>query len=300
MLGSFKRLYGSTVQITPSVPPRLRLHLPSEIGEFTLSPTKLAFNLAEEITNQDPKVQKVEFKDLNGNKISDKTNLNTLIQHRFVLTIDGREISVLPAFQHTSASRSHYLSLCKEMGVSLNNARQISRLLEQLDSNLKEDFTQEDLHNQLSNAMEFVNSSKEQDLKLLEDQKHALEQELQPLEDQLKELRAKSEQHANKIIQGGMTVLLLQWGGIAYGTYFQYGWDIMEPFTYMVGMSWSLLGFVFFMRHKEEFQVKSYRDMLIQAKYNKLIRKNKVDQSKLDLLKKNITVIDQQLKILNY
>lgn len=300
MLGSFKRLYSTTVQISQTVPPRLRLQLPSMIGEFTLSSTKILHQLAEEIANQDPKVKRVEFKDFEGKAISDNTNLDQLIQNRFILTINSQEINVLPAFQHMTASRSHYLSLCQEMGVSLNNARQISRLLEQIDSKLKANFTQEELHQQLSDAMEFVNNSKELDIKTLEDQKQALEQELQPLQDALLELRAKSERHADRVVKSGLGVLLVQWGGIAYGTYFQYGWDVMEPFTYMVGMSWSLLGFIFFMRHKEEFQVKSYRDMLIEAKYNKLVKKHKIDLSKIELLKKNIVMIDQQLRILNY
>ena len=300
MLGSFKRLYFTTVQISQTLPPRLRLQLHSIIGEFTLTSTKILHQLAEEITNQDPKVKKVEFKDIEGNEISDNTHLNQLIQKRFILTINSQDINVLPAFQHMTASRSHYLSLCQEMGVSLNNARQISRLLEQIDSKLNEDFTPEELHQRLSDAMEFVNNSKEQDIKTLEDQKRALEQELQPLQDALLELRAKSERNADRVVKSGLGVLLFQWGGVAYGTFLQYGWDVMEPFTYMVGMSWSLLGFIFFMRHKEEFQVKSYREMLIEAKYNKLVKKHKIDLSKIELLRKNIVMIEQQLKILNY
>jgi hypothetical protein len=37
---------------------------------------------------------------------------------------------------------------------------------------------------------------------------------------------------------------------IGYLTFGVYGWDVMEPVAYMVGLSWGIVGFTYFMANK--------------------------------------------------
>jgi hypothetical protein len=43
-------------------------------------------------------------------------------------------------------------------------------------------------------------------------------------------------QHTKHVALGGFGVLVVYWGSIYYLTFQKYGWDIMEPITYLTGL----------------------------------------------------------------
>jgi calcium uniporter protein, mitochondrial len=43
-------------------------------------------------------------------------------------------------------------------------------------------------------------------------------------------------QHTRHVALGGFGVLVVYWGTIYYLTFQKYGWDIMEPITYLTGL----------------------------------------------------------------
>ena len=58
---------------------------------------------------------------------------------------------------------------------------------------------------------------------------------------------------ARRLAVGGFGMLLAYWGAVARLTFWDYGWDVMEPITYLSGLSmvilsylWGVIGVVFF------------------------------------------------------
>lgn len=43
-------------------------------------------------------------------------------------------------------------------------------------------------------------------------------------------------QHSKHVALGGFGVLVVYWGSIYYLTFQKYGWDVMEPVTYLTGL----------------------------------------------------------------
>lgn len=43
-------------------------------------------------------------------------------------------------------------------------------------------------------------------------------------------------QHTKRVAMGGFGALVAYWGAIYYLTFKKYGWDLMEPITYLTGL----------------------------------------------------------------
>lgn len=78
-----------------------------------------------------------------------------------------------------------------------------------------------------------------------------------------------------------------------------YGWDVMEPVSYMVGATWAVLGYSYFLKNKEEFEINSFEAMIKRNKLRKLFRRHRVDIDRILLLKKNIENIKNLIAVLS-
>lgn len=65
---------------------------------------------------------------------------------------------------------------------------------------------------------------------------------------QMEELKgacdAEAHRGAHRMAMGGFGVLVVYWGAVARLTFWDYGWDVMEPITYLSGLSTVILGYM--------------------------------------------------------
>lgn len=70
----------------------------------------------------------------------------------------------------------------------------------------------------------------QEELGRMEELKHACEEE--------------AHRGARRMAVGGFGVLVVYWGAVARLTFWDFGWDVMEPITYLSGLSMVILGYL--------------------------------------------------------
>ena len=288
----FRRLLRSftSVELTSSIPPKLILTLNNTQHEFKLTGEKLVSDLFNEIKAADKSLKTLAIT-ADNQPVDENLQLSIVTKKEFTLTLNKAKISVLPGLAMFIRGNESYYSKCHDLGVPFNEARSIARFLDTLESNLPDAFDQAQLQEALKVAKGSFNTFHTEEVEILKRQLAKFESDLQPLSEELESIKKKAEKHADFMLKLGLGVLCTQWCGICYGTFVVYGWDVMEPFSYMVGSTWALLGFGWFLRQRQEFYPASFREMIYNGKLAKLLRKEKFQAERIELLKKNIEMI---------
>lgn len=83
---------------------------------------------------------------------------------------------------------------------------------------------------------------------------------------------------AQRVAIGGFGILAVWWLTVYRLTFeTDYGWDTMEPVTYLVSLSTLMGGYLWFLYHNREISYKSALDFTISARQKKLYQLHKVD-----------------------
>lgn len=69
----------------------------------------------------------------------------------------------------------------------------------------------------------------------------------------------------------------------------------MEPLTYLVGSGWLIAGYSYFLVNKTEYHEKGLRDLIEAKQFRRIVKKQKIDLGRIDMLKKSKS--DLQLHI---
>ena len=78
-------------------------------------------------------------------------------------------------------------------------------------------------------------------------------------------------QSAKRVAQGGFAGLVTWWGAVYYATFCtSLGWDVMEPVTYLVGLSGLLGGYMWFLYHNREVSYRSAMNFTVSRRQAKL------------------------------
>jgi hypothetical protein len=90
-------------------------------------------------------------------------------------------------------------------------------------------------------------------------------------------------QSAKRVAQGGFAVLVGWWASV-YVLTFQtdLGWDVMEPVTYLVGLSTLIAGYMWFLYHNREVSYRSAMNFTVTKRQQKLYQARGFDVSKWD------------------
>ncbi|PPQ95540.1 hypothetical protein CVT26_008565 [Gymnopilus dilepis] len=73
---------------------------------------------------------------------------------------------------------------------------------------------------------------------------------------------AEAHRGARKMALGGLGTLVVYWAAVARLTFWDFGWDIMEPITYLSGLSMVILGYLWFLYQGREV---SYTSVLARS-----------------------------------
>ena len=73
-----------------------------------------------------------------------------------------------------------------------------------------------------------------------------IEQELERMESLKRSCDVEAHRGARRMAMGGFGILIVYWGAVARLTFWDYGWDVMEPITYLSGLSMVILGYLWY------------------------------------------------------
>ncbi|KAK4697523.1 hypothetical protein P7C71_g565, partial [Lecanoromycetidae sp. Uapishka_2] len=96
---------------------------------------------------------------------------------------------------------------------------------------------------------------------------------------------------------GGAGSLIAYWYGVYWFTFeTSYGWDTMEPVTYLVGLSTLICGYLWFVYHNREVSYRSALNLTISRKQAKLYQDRGFDVEKWDSLIEEANAYRKEIK----
>ncbi|KAF9485687.1 hypothetical protein BDN70DRAFT_795554 [Pholiota conissans] len=82
---------------------------------------------------------------------------------------------------------------------------------------------------------------------------------------------------AKQMAVGGLGMLVVYWAAVARLTFWDYGWDIMEPITYLSGLSTVILGYLWFLYQGREVSYTTVLARSISARREALYKSRGLD-----------------------
>ncbi|KZT43406.1 hypothetical protein SISSUDRAFT_997659 [Sistotremastrum suecicum HHB10207 ss-3] len=104
-----------------------------------------------------------------------------------------------------------------------------------------------------------------------------LEEEIERMSLIKRECDLEAHRGARRTAVGGLGLLVVYWGAVARLTFWDYGWDIMEPVTYLSGLSTVIVGYLWFLYHNREVSYTSVLSQSISARRDTLYRSRGLD-----------------------
>ncbi|EIN14707.1 hypothetical protein PUNSTDRAFT_81254 [Punctularia strigosozonata HHB-11173 SS5] len=101
--------------------------------------------------------------------------------------------------------------------------------------------------------------------------------ELKEMETLKKKCDSEAHRSARSLAVGGLAMLVVYWGVVARLTFWDLGWDVMEPVTYLSGLSMVILGYLWFLYQGREVSYASVLDRSISAHREALYRAHGFD-----------------------
>lgn len=86
---------------------------------------------------------------------------------------------------------------------------------------------------------------------------------------------------AQRLAMGGFGILVTWWAAIYYFTFrTPYGWDTMEPITYLAGLSTIMLGYLYFLWHNREVSYRAALHLTVSHRQSQLYASRGFDAQK--------------------
>ncbi|KAK9898716.1 hypothetical protein P389DRAFT_37697 [Cystobasidium minutum MCA 4210] len=104
--------------------------------------------------------------------------------------------------------------------------------------------------------------------------------EMQSLLDIKSECDRLALQGARRMAVAGFGGLLSYWGGVYFLTFHVYGWDLMEPVTYLTGLTGLMGGYLWFLFHQKEISYRSVFEMSSSKRREQLYDTKGFDRDK--------------------
>ncbi|EPT02041.1 hypothetical protein FOMPIDRAFT_1048324 [Fomitopsis schrenkii] len=124
------------------------------------------------------------------------------------------------------------------------------------------------------------------------DRTRFLRRRLAVVEDELREMEAlkrecdhAAHRGAHRMAIGGLAMLVVYWGAVARLTFWDLGWDVMEPVTYLSGLTMVIMGYLWFLYQGREVSYASVLQHSVSARRDALYKARGLDVERwLDLV----------------
>lgn len=114
-----------------------------------------------------------------------------------------------------------------------------------------------------------------------------------------KECDGLAHRSAQHLAMGGFAVLLGWWGAIYHFTFqTDYGWDTMEPITYLAGLSTIMLGYLWFLYHNREVSYRAALNLTVSKRQNTLYLQRGFDVRRWEQLIEEANALRKEIKII--
>ncbi|OCH91170.1 hypothetical protein OBBRIDRAFT_729311 [Obba rivulosa] len=104
-----------------------------------------------------------------------------------------------------------------------------------------------------------------------------VERELEKMEGLKRLCDQEAHRGARRMALGGFGMLVVYWALVARLTFWDFGWDVMEPITYLSGLSTVILGYLWFLYQGREMSYSSILHHSISARREALYRERGLD-----------------------
>ncbi|XPS69594.1 hypothetical protein M3J09_001859 [Ascochyta lentis] len=102
---------------------------------------------------------------------------------------------------------------------------------------------------------------------------------------------------AQQVATAGFAGIVGWWGVVYYLTFqTELGWDVMEPVTYLVGLSTLIGGYVWFLYHNREVSYRSAMNFTISRRQSKLYTQHNFDLRKWEVLIEDGNALRKEIK----
>ncbi|KAJ6588200.1 hypothetical protein B0H19DRAFT_922542 [Mycena capillaripes] len=99
-----------------------------------------------------------------------------------------------------------------------------------------------------------------------------IDKQLKGMEDLKRQCDREAHHGARRMATAGFGVLAIYWATVARLTFWDYGWDVMEPITYLSGLSTVMAGYLWFLYQGREVSYSSVLDRSISARRETLYK----------------------------
>lgn len=112
-----------------------------------------------------------------------------------------------------------------------------------------------------------------------------------------KECDEAAHRSAQRLAMGGFGMLMAWWLGCYYFTFLtDYGWDTMEPITYLAGLSVAMLGYLWFLWHNREVSYRSALHLTVSKRQNTLYQARGFELRKWEGLIEEANALRKEVK----
>ncbi|KIK68297.1 hypothetical protein GYMLUDRAFT_711824 [Collybiopsis luxurians FD-317 M1] len=108
----------------------------------------------------------------------------------------------------------------------------------------------------------------------------AINGQLASMEELKRECDREARRGARRMAVGGFGLLVVYWAAVARLTFWDYGWDVMEPITYLSGLSTVICGYLWFLYQGREVSYSSVLDRSVSARREALYKQRGLDIDK--------------------
>ncbi|KAH8670267.1 hypothetical protein BGZ60DRAFT_450243 [Tricladium varicosporioides] len=120
---------------------------------------------------------------------------------------------------------------------------------------------------------------------------------LQDMASVKKECDELAHKSAQRLAMGGFGVLLTWWAAIYHFTFqTDYGWDTMEPITYLAGLSTIMLGYLWFLYHNREVSYRAALNLTISRRQNTLYEQKGFEVQRWEGLIEEANALRREIK----
>ncbi|KAK0120370.1 hypothetical protein ONS95_011773 [Cadophora gregata] len=102
---------------------------------------------------------------------------------------------------------------------------------------------------------------------------------------------------AQRLAMGGFGILVGWWGAIYHFTFrTDYGWDTMEPVTYLAGLSTIILGYLWFLYHNREVSYRAALNLTVSRRQNTLYTARGFELAKWEAMIEEANALRKEIK----